>query len=114
MLPCHTWSGSIDSVAFADWNTYALAATIELARGKDGNPDVPDWSRGAYDEALRDLAQVGVEELPHADQETVRSILGILAIVHGARTYGRILVEFTEDEVLELERQAFGSPEDAG
>ena len=41
-------------------------------------------------------------------------IIGILAIVHGARTYGRILVEFTEDEVLELERQAFGSPEDAG
>lgn len=98
-----------------DWNTYALAATIELARGKDGNPDVPGWSREAYDQALRDLAQIGLEELPHAtDQETVRSILGILAIVHGARTYGRILVEFTEDEVLELEEQAFGSPEDAG
>jgi hypothetical protein len=27
----------------ADWNTYAIAATIELSRGKDGNPDVPDW-----------------------------------------------------------------------
>lgn len=96
-----------------DWNTYALVATLELARGKGGNPDVPDWSREAYDQALRDLAQIGLEELTRAaDQETVRSILGILAIVHGARTYGRILVEFTEDEVLALEEQAFGSPED--
>ena len=89
--------------------------TIELARGKSGNPEVPDWSREAYDKALRELGEIGLQELPHAsDRETVRSILGILAIVHGARTYGRILVEFTEDEVLELEEQAFGSSEDAG
>jgi hypothetical protein len=98
-----------------DWNAYALAATIELARGKGGNPDVPDWTREGYDQALRNLAQMGLEELPQAaDPETVRSILSVLAIVHGARTYGRILVEFTEDEVLELEEQAFGPPEDAG
>ena len=86
-----------------DWNTYALVATIELARGKGSNPDVPDWSRAAYDQALRDLAQIGLKELPRAaGQETVRSILGFLAIVYGARTHGRILIEFTEDEVLEL------------
>jgi hypothetical protein len=58
-----------------DWNTYALVATIELARG-----------------------------------ETVRAILSILAIAHGARTHGRILAEFTEDEVVELESMAFGDP----
>ena len=98
-----------------DWNTYAVVATIELARGKGGNPEVPDWSREAYDKALRELADIGLQELSRAsDKETVRSILGILAIVHGARTYGRILVEFTEDEVLELEEQAFGGSEDAG
>jgi hypothetical protein len=34
--------------------------------------------------------------------------------VHGARTYGRILVEFTEDEIVQLEEQAFGGSEDAG
>jgi hypothetical protein len=98
-----------------DWNTYAIVATIELARGKDRNPDVPEWTREAYDQALRDLAQLGLEELPRAaDKKTVRSILSVLAIVHGARTYGRILVEFTEDEVLELEQQAFGGAADAG
>jgi hypothetical protein len=53
--------------------------------------------------------------LPGArDQETVRSILAVLAIMHGARTYGRVLAEFTEDEVLELEEQAFGSAQNAG
>lgn len=42
-----------------DWNTYALTARIEIARGKDGNPDVPAWSRESYDEALRELGQLG-------------------------------------------------------
>jgi hypothetical protein len=98
-----------------DWNTYALVATIELARGRGGNPEVPDWSREAYDKALRELGELGLQELPRtSDKETVRAILGILAIVHGARTYGRILIEVTEDEVLELEKLAFDTSEDAG
>jgi len=96
-----------------DWNTYSLAAAVELARGAGRNPDVPDWARESYEGALRDLGRLGLEELPQArDPEAVRSILGLLAIVHGARTYGRILSEFTEDELLELEEAA--SSEDAG
>jgi hypothetical protein len=92
-----------------DWNTYALVATIELARGAGRNPDVPEWMRTDYENALQDLARIGLEELPRADdKESVRSILGVLAIVHGARIHGRILVEFTEDEVMELREQAFG------
>jgi hypothetical protein len=99
----------------SDWNTYAIAAAVELARANRGNPDVPVWAREAYDQALRDLARIGLEQLPAAeDRETVRSILGLLAVVYGARTYGRVLVEFTEDEVLELEEHAFGTSEDAG
>jgi hypothetical protein len=100
-----------------DWNTYALAATVELARGQHGNPDVPGWGREGYEKALRDLGRLGLEQLPKArEPEAVRSILALLAIVHGARTYGRILAEFTEDEVLELERAASGDEEgeDAG
>ena len=38
----------------------------------------------------------------------ILAVLGLLAIVHGPRTYGRVLVEFTEDEVEELEKAAFG------
>ena len=74
-----------------DWNTYALAATVELARGVRRNPDVPDWARDSYDGGLRELARLGLEELPRAgDREVVRSILALLAIVYGARIHGRV------------------------
>jgi len=97
--------------ARCDWNVYALVATIELARAVGDNPDVPGWARQSYDDALRDLAHLALAELPQTpDQITTRAILGLLAVVHGARTYGRILAEFSEDEVLELERLAFGRP----
>jgi hypothetical protein len=92
-----------------DWNTYALTAAIELARDTRPNPDVPAWTRESYEGALRDLARLGLDELPRTpDMQTTCSILAILAIVHGARTYGRILAEFTEDEIVELEQSAFG------
>jgi hypothetical protein len=98
----------------ADWNTYALVATIELARGRRDNPDIPDADRLAYDTALGDLAVTGLKDLPTAkDPETVRSILALLAIVYGTRHYGRVLLEFTEDDLLELEKQTFGEPSSA-
>lgn len=97
-----------------DWNAYALAATIELARGKGGNPDVPAWARDAYEEALLDLGRLGLSELPRASNpETVRAMLGLLAVVHGARAWGRIIVELSEDELAQFEDQAFGPPTEA-
>jgi hypothetical protein len=96
-----------------DWNTYAVAATVELARATDKNPDVPEWARDSYQAGLAELARVGLAELPRTrDPEAVRSILAVLAIVHGARVHGRVLVEFSEDEVLKLEKAAFGDPDD--
>jgi hypothetical protein len=93
-----------------DWNTYALAATIELARGVGRNPDVPGWARDSYDAALRELAGLGIEELPRArDRRSVRAILGLLAIVHGARIHGRLLIELSEDEVVQLEQAALAA-----
>lgn len=87
----------------ADWNIYALIATIELARDSAHNPDVPEWARADYDAALSELGEIGREELPYATSpEAVRSILGILAIIYGVRVYGRVLAELTEDEVAEL------------
>lgn len=86
-----------------DWNTYALVSTIELARSQGTNPDVPEWARDDYESALAELGELGLEELPRAkDAEAVRAILGILAITHGARIYGRVLSELSEDEVAEL------------
>ena len=45
----------------------------------------------------------GLQELPRAEgKEAIRSILGMLAIWKGARSYGRVLSSFTEDELLQL------------
>jgi hypothetical protein len=95
-----------------DWNTYALVGTIELARDSRANPPIPTWLSEDYTSALQGLADLGRGELRGTeDIETVRSILSILAIAKGARVYGRVIAEFSEDEVLELEKQAFGEPE---
>lgn len=83
-----------------DWNTYAIVATIDLARDRSGNPPVPSWLRPQYASAIEGLAELALTELPRAmDQETARSMLSILAIWKGARTYGRVLVELSEDEL---------------
>jgi hypothetical protein len=90
--------------AMADWNTYALVATIELARDSEGNPPVPDWLKADYVGALLELAELGAEEiLAASDASLTRSILAILAIQKRARTYGRFLLEYGEDELLEME-----------
>jgi hypothetical protein len=96
-----------------EWNTYAMVATIELARGKGGNPDAPAWLKAAYDEAVHELARLGLAELPLADgADVVRCILGVLALEKGARTYARVLIDFSEDEIMELSKDQWG--EDAG
>lgn len=86
-----------------DWNTYAIVATIDLARDRRANPPVPSWLRSEYSSAIERLAELALRELPRVtDRETTRSMLSILAIWRGARTYGRVLAELSEDELLEL------------
>ena len=91
-----------------DWNTYAIVTSIELARNLGENPDVPLWLRQGYEDAINRLAMTGLGELPHAnDKETIRSILAILAIWKEAQTYARIIIDYSEDELNELENQGF-------
>lgn len=91
-----------------DWNTYAIVATIELARGQGNNPAVPDWLEEEYFHAIQELATSGVAQLPQADSlDDVRAILSILAISKGARIYGRLLLNYSEEELLEFE-SSFG------
>jgi hypothetical protein len=87
-----------------DWNTYAIVAVIELARATGKNPDLPGWLEADYLQALRELAVIGMDELPQAKKpEEVRAILSILAIERGARVHGRFLVEYSEEELLDLQ-----------
>ena len=87
-----------------DWNTYAIAGMIELARHEGKNPDVPKWLEQEYFQALRDLAEIGAREILLADNlEEIRAILGVLALVKGARTHARFLLDYSDDEMLEFE-----------
>jgi hypothetical protein len=87
-----------------DWNTYAMVATIELARTKGHNPELPEWLKADYFQAIRQLGEIGVAEVFRADEaETVRAILSVIAIAKGLRTHARFLVEYTEDELLEID-----------
>ena len=92
-----------------DWNTYALVTTIELARMEEKNQQLPSWLAFGYENAIRELAKTGLMELANArDEQTIRSILGILAIWKRLRSHGRILHEFSEEEVRAIAEEAFG------
>jgi hypothetical protein len=87
-----------------DWNTYAIVAIIELARTEGNNPNVPKWLEKDYFHAIRELAEIGAEEILQANElKVVRAILSILAIFKGLRTYGKFLINYSEDELLEIE-----------
>jgi len=44
--------------------------------------------------------------LTATDPEASRAMLGIIAIAKGLRTHGKFLLEFSEDELLDMETQA--------
>jgi hypothetical protein len=94
----------------ADWNPYALVAVIELAREKGKNPALPEWLKDDYCEAIQDLAKIGsVEVLRAKNAEELRAILSVLALAKGARTYARVLLENSEEELIDMQERAFES-----
>jgi hypothetical protein len=89
-----------------EWNTYALVAVIELARGKGKNPEVPEWLKEEYFSAIQDLAKLGSTEILRVeDPEDVRAILSIIALAKGARIHARFLLEYPEEEMIAFERR---------
>jgi hypothetical protein len=92
-----------------DWNTYGLVAVIELARKEGKNPAIPDWLQQDYFRAIRELAEIGsVEFWRGKNSEEVRAILGILALATDTHITARFLVEYSEEELLEMEKWARG------
>lgn len=86
----------------ADWNIYALAATIEEARHSPGNPTLPAWLAEDYRSAWRELEARALTELPAAtEDELVSSILAVLALAKGKLTLARMAM-LTEDEREEM------------
>lgn len=91
----------------SDWNTYAIAAVIELARDSADNPQVPADLLALYENAWVRLVDVGLRELRTATDETlVGSIMGVVAIGKGQRMLGALAIDYTEQERHELLEKA--------
>ena len=89
----------------ANWNIYAIVATIELARKRNQNPAVPPWLEDSYFKAIQELAAIGSKEiLQSAGPELVSSILAVLAVARGVRTGAWFLLNYSEDELDDMER----------
>jgi hypothetical protein len=92
------------------WNALALVAVIELARTTGKNPDVPSWLREEYFQALQELSKLGCINLGHTnDKDDVRAILSVIAIAKNARTHAKFLLDYSEDELREIEGRASGT-----
>ena len=80
----------------ADWNIYAIVATIEFAGTRRNNPEVPAWLETSYFQAIQELATLGLVEISGAAQQQLSSaVLCVLAIAKGARTHARFLLEYS-------------------
>lgn len=84
----------------ADWNLYALAGTIELERGMDGNPELPPWLVESYEAAWERLFASALRDIVAAeDSVLLRCLLATLAIAKGDHRRGRMLLDLTDDEL---------------
>ena len=106
--------GDVDEAAYAslphivricsgrprDWNSYALAAVIEIERHRKTNPPVPGWALESYSAAwvvLRDLALTDLAE--STEPLLVHCALSVVALAQGQRKLGAMLSFMDEGEV---------------
>ena len=90
-----------------DWNIYALVSAIELARSEPKNPALPDFLKDGYLHSIHELAQIGLTEIGKTrDADIVRGILCLLAIERGITTHAKFLLNYSDEELLDLESRA--------
>jgi len=85
------------------WDLYALAATIEVARHRPGNPALPEWLNADYSEAWTDLLALALADLAATqDPLLVRSALAVIALAKGETKLGALLSSLDASEIDEL------------
>lgn len=88
-----------------NWQVYSMVALIEGRRGEGENPPVPEWLEAGYLAAIAELGALAVFDVREAtDPDVKEAALSIFAFSCGMRGWGRILGNYSDDEVLE----AFG------
>jgi hypothetical protein len=92
-----------------NWNLYALASVIEMQRHAKKNPPLPDWLQADYASARQELTMLAIEDLKRAnDPITVRALRACIAFGKGELTMGTMILEFGEDERIEILDQYWG------
>jgi hypothetical protein len=86
-----------------DWNLYALVSTIEIERKRKGNPPIPAWLEPIYEDALRELLDLAVQDLAQSDDPlAVQTILGFVALAKGCRKLGAMICYLDESLINEF------------
>lgn len=74
-----------------DWNLFALATTVEMARQTVENPPIPDLLAGEYAAAWAKLFSAALALLPGATDETLISAsLAVVAVHKGQASLARM------------------------
>jgi hypothetical protein len=88
------------------WRTFGLVAVIELSRGRSRNPDVPNWLKQDYFQAIQDLAELGSADLMgENDRDAIRAVLSVIAIAKGARAHAHFLFAYSDEEMVDFQKR---------
>ncbi len=91
------------SLPSRDWNLYGLVSTIEIERHRKTNPALPAWMAESYRAAWHELLEVALEDLTSSNEpESVRSILGVLALAKGELQLGALIAHSDSSEIAEI------------
>lgn len=87
-----------------DWNPFAFAACVELARTGPDNPELPAWLKADYTNALNDLVQfaLGNWERPWS-RELLTAVSSLIAVVKGNRELAQLIFETSGEEKAALD-----------
>jgi len=93
----------VGGVGQRDWNPYSLASVIEVERHRKSNPPIATWLADGYAGAWRELLNVALDDLRTVDDpETLRAILGTIALAKGSLKLGALLSKIDESELAEV------------
>ena len=85
------------------WQMLVLVASIEMARTKAKSPVVPIWVMEAYEQSLSTLAEECMARLPDTEgEEAARGMLCIISMWKGFRVFGRVVLDYSEEELAEI------------
>jgi hypothetical protein len=91
-----------------DWDVFAIVACIESCRIFGRNPTLPGWLESDYHSAIKKLAEYGAHRFAEDwCRELTVSFLAVAAFAKGLSKQGRVLAEFTDDELERVFEQSY-------